>query len=217
MGTGKSPAAKASGGKTAALKTGDVIYDPKTKSYTPYANPEQIVYMDGKSYKINSVSNRSLGGDSIEIADADFYYGGKWNNVKNTVIGEKLAKEYKKKNSRTTKMTPNQKARSIATASQRQEMNNLDKKYAVGNEMPKTSRVAGTVTKAPTYGVDDQGRITVAWESQYKFLGATTTTQWSAILVDGGKNSPAKLWKIQHTQTHSIDKKKRTKNGKKQT
>ena len=31
-----------------------------------------------------------------------------------------------------------------------------------------------------------------------------------------GKNSPAKLWKIQHTQTHSIDKKKRTKNGKKQ-
>ena len=189
MGTGKSPAAKAVGGTTA-----------KTAYQTEVDN------LANGMLGANGMTNSDLQG-AIEAyamthkgVDEDQMY----NDVQNAMTNMQ-------------KMTPNQKARSIATASQRQEMNNLDKKYAVGNEMPKTSRVAGTVTKAPTYGVDDQGRITVAWESQYKFLGATTTTQWSAILVDGGKNSPAKLWKIQHTQTHSIDKKKRTKNDTKQT
>lgn len=81
---------------------GNLIYDPKSGDYSKYNRPQEIVYDNGKSYRINSVQQRSVfAGNNqyttADFADAELYYNGKWGQVKNPTIQRDLAVKYKAK------------------------------------------------------------------------------------------------------------------------
>lgn len=81
---------------------GNLIYDPKSGDYSKYNRPQEIVYDNGKSYRINSVQQRSVfaGNNQYitsDFADAELYYNGKWSPVKNSTIERTLAQKFKSK------------------------------------------------------------------------------------------------------------------------
>jgi hypothetical protein len=81
---------------------GNLIYDPKSGAYSKYSRPQEIVYDNGKSYRIKSVDQRSVfAGNNqyttADFADAELYYNGKWAQVKNPTIQRDLAVKYKAK------------------------------------------------------------------------------------------------------------------------
>lgn len=80
------------------LSRGNLLYDPKTGDYKKHQNANEIVFYNGKSYKIKGVEKvESQTGEMVEFAEAEFYYNGKFSPVKNYPIRKSLAKEYTKK------------------------------------------------------------------------------------------------------------------------
>ena len=82
---------------------GNLLYDPKTGNYAKYDKPQEIVYNDGKSYRISGIENRSVYNFATNsysdkaFANAELYYNGKWAKVKNPDIEAALAVKYKQK------------------------------------------------------------------------------------------------------------------------
>ena len=58
---------------------------------------KNIVKIGGKAYRVNAIEERSLGGNAVEIADADVYVKGKWVHVKNDQISINVGREYRRK------------------------------------------------------------------------------------------------------------------------
>ena len=85
---------------------GNLIYDPKSGDYSKYSRPQDIVYNDGKSYRISSIEQRAVYNPSTnsysdkDFAKAELFYNGKWAAVKNPNIEESLAVKYKQKKQR---------------------------------------------------------------------------------------------------------------------
>ena len=77
-------------------KRGRMINDYATGE-SKLTKEKNIVNIGEKSYRVNSIEKRSLGGNAAEIADADVYVKGKWVHVKNAQISINVGREYRRK------------------------------------------------------------------------------------------------------------------------
>ena len=77
-------------------KRGRMINDYVTGE-SKLTKEKNIVNIGEKSYRVNSIEKRSLGGNAAEIADADVYIKGKWVHVKNAQISINVGREYRRK------------------------------------------------------------------------------------------------------------------------
>lgn len=77
-------------------KRGRMINDYATGE-SKLTKEKNIVNIGEKSYRVNSIEKRSLGGNEAEIADADVYIKGKWVHVKNAQISINVGREYRRK------------------------------------------------------------------------------------------------------------------------
>lgn len=83
---------------------GNLLYDYAEMEYkkNPEA-PDNIVYLNEKSYRVNDVRRRGLGEKEKMVADADVYVKGKWVEVKNTQRLIQLASAFRKKKNKEKK------------------------------------------------------------------------------------------------------------------
>jgi len=80
------------------LHRGNLLYDPKTGNYDKYKKSNEVVFYNEKSYRIKSIKKvEDNTGKKVEVADAEWYYNGKFSPVKNYPMLKDLAKEYRKK------------------------------------------------------------------------------------------------------------------------
>ena len=77
-------------------KRGRMINDYATGE-SKLTKEKNIVNIGEKTYRVNSIEKRSLGGNAAEIADADVYVKGKWVHVKNAQISINVGREYRRK------------------------------------------------------------------------------------------------------------------------
>lgn len=79
---------------------GRMVYDAKTGEYS-LSSAKNIVNTESRSYRVHAVERVSVGsGQKVSVARADYFYGGKWHEVKNVQTQKEIAELYRRRRKR---------------------------------------------------------------------------------------------------------------------